>query len=91
MRADLGVCHSHEKGVRHKQKSEQELTWKDINKNLFLFLILPREGFEPRVFGFEFRRATTELRPPVSARITMYHVVLEWTENVVLVHACFTS
>ena len=55
----LGVFHSM-KGVQ--AQTAQELTRTEIEK-LALSLTLPRQGIEPKVFGFEFRHSslTTEL------------------------------
>ena len=46
VRTNLGACHTHE-GRSDTNKSAQELTEK-------LFLMLPHQGIDPRVFVFEF-------------------------------------
>ena len=52
VRTNLGACSTHE-GGSDTNKSAQELT-RGTEK---LSLTLPRQGIEPRVFGFEFRRS----------------------------------
>ena len=47
--------------VRHKQVCTRVDSEAGIEK---LSATLPRQGIEPRVFGFESRRSNTELRPP---------------------------
>ena len=50
MRTYLGACRTQEGGVRYKEVCTRVDS--EGQKN---FLTLPRQGTEPRVFGFEFR------------------------------------
>ena len=60
--AHIWVSAVHTKGGGHdKKKCAPELTRRDRKQLSFTLL---RQGIEPRDFGLEVRRSTTELRPP---------------------------